>query len=400
MSHLSSKTEIAVSKEGHSKTYPRVAEPVYQRPQHYEKQSTKLDISKGPSHFPSITHEEEEINPDPSNTGNDIQESVAVQPGAVAIQGPGISETSSVTFAPNPDGNGQSSTAEHHSRNNDENLVIAAELSPDEDRNVLEERLAQLEDAFESAPVAEATAANEYNSNQKKKRCDNCFFKCCLPSAVVCIIVFVIIVAIAARAASSSGESTTLDRPTPAPTYSPMAILNGCPMKTVQVTHICNVPDLDDDIFGNDVTLDIKILIEDEVYWPQDVLSDCSSTYGSYKGSCVIPDTSLTGCFPLANSIQQNFVHPLPNTVSSRGSLKITIYDVDILSDDFIDILVPNSDWYDPITCEDYEFEATAEKNSARIKMTVTSRDSATPSASPTFTKSPAVTSSPTLSSI
>jgi hypothetical protein len=393
MPHLASKTEKAASKGGHL----RVAAPAYQRPQQYEKQRTKLDISKGPSHFPDITHEDDEINLAPSNTGNNIQKSVEVQPGAVAIQGPRIPPSSSSTFPPNPDGNGQSSIAENHSGNDDENLVIAAELSPDDDRDVLEERLAQLEEAFESAPVAEATTATAYNGNEKKKICNNCFLRCCLPSAVVCIIVFVIILAIAARAASSSGGSTTLDPPSPSPTYSPMAILNGCPMKTVQVTHICNVPDLDDDVFGNDVTLDIKILIEDEVYWPQDVLADCSSTYGSYQGSCVIPDTSLTGCFPLANSIQQTFAYPLPNTVSSRGSLKVTIYDVDIVSDDFIDILVPNGDWYNPTTCEDYEFETTAEKNSARIKMTVTSQDAATPSASPTFTKSPAGTWSPTL---
>jgi len=429
MSHFPSKTNHAADKDGDTKTYPSVAAPISQTSHHYAEQSKMKDTSKRPSYFPSITHEEEEINPISFATGNNEDESISVQPGAIAIAGPGWSETTS-SFDVNPslEENHQDNATEDHTGNDNENLVIAAELSPNEDRSVLEERLAHLEEALQSAPVAEATTTAfddtlTDESGKKRKRCNNCFCRCCLPSAVVCIIVFVIILAIAARSASSSG-STTLDPPSPSsspstpfskmaqqqfpsPSLSPSGkssgqpssiptIFNGCLHKTVRITHICNVPDLDDDIWGRDVTMDIKILIEDELYWPQDVRTDCSSTYGSYQGSCVIPDTSLMGCFPLTNSIQHTFDHPLPDTVSSRGSLKVTIYDIDIFSDDFIDVLVPNSDWYDPQTCEEYTIEAASTRTSARIKMVVTSSDSATPSASPTFTRSPVITPSPT----
>lgn len=111
--------------------------------------------------------------------------------------------------------------------------------------------------------------------------------------------------------------------------------------------------------------MDIKILADDDQYWPKNVSSDCLSAYGSYDGACLIPDTSLIGCFELKNSIE------IPVESPPQGSLKITIYDVDIFVDDFIDILIPTGDWYFPNRCDTQTLEFQAESRAARVKMTV-----------------------------
>jgi len=141
-----------------------------------------------------------------------------------------------------------------------------------------------------------------------------------------------------------------------------------CLMKRIKITEICDVPDLDDDIFGSDFTMDIKVLVNDKLYWPQQVQRDCLEEYGSYEDSCVIPDTTLIGCFQLRNSIELPFGL---DGASIEDQIKVTIYDVDIFSDDIIDILIPKEEWYRPTLCEKKEFEFQARKSSARIKMVV-----------------------------
>jgi hypothetical protein len=158
------------------------------------------------------------------------------------------------------------------------------------------------------------------------------------------------------------------------PTLAPISPGN-CPLKKLRISHICDVPDLDDDIFGNDVTLDIKILVDDEQYWPKDLRLDCLETFGSYEGSCVIPDTSLIGCFELKNAIKMDLNSSKEDLGPAADFLKVTIYDEDVFTDDFIDILVPKSDWYFPHNCEPLELAqfAASSRSAAHVLMTITS---------------------------
>lgn len=171
-------------------------------------------------------------------------------------------------------------------------------------------------------------------------------------------------------------------RSIPAPTLSPTINFRdaACPNKQLVITEICNLPDLDDDIFGRDTTMEIKILVNDTLHWPQNTREDCLSEYGSYSGACVIPDTSLMGCFPLANSIPMEFGLPAEvGTFSSSNNndqqrqqlppasaFKITIYDEDIFSDDFIDFFLAREDWYFPNECEEQEIIVTESFGTSR----------------------------------
>ena len=79
-------------------------------------------------------------------------------------------------------------------------------------------------------------------------------------------------------------------------------------MKRVRITEICGLPDLDDDAFGNDKAMELKVLLNDQPYWPQRPERDCLEGYGDSGGdACVIPDSTLAGCFALQNSIEVAF---------------------------------------------------------------------------------------------
>ena len=163
-----------------------------------------------------------------------------------------------------------------------------------------------------------------------------------------------------------------------------------------RIVEICDVPDLDDDIFNSDVTMDIKLLVNDEIYWPQNTRDDCSPIYGSYDGSCVIPDTSLMGvCYQISNPIELP-LH-VPTTVvaeeeqeqepsTHNKNIKVTIYDEDIFTDDYIDIFVPQNElwksYYREYGCDDSDetdsilppaliVEYQAPKRAAYIKISV-----------------------------
>jgi len=140
-----------------------------------------------------------------------------------------------------------------------------------------------------------------------------------------------------------------------------------CPKKTIRITHICDIPDLDDDIFGRDVTMDIKVLIGGQLYWPQNVTADCNEIYGSYAGSCVIPDALLTDCFELTNSIEWAI------DGEATSDLKVTIYDEDIFSDDYIDIVLPKDQWYNGNECDEFTQVFNSTSRSAFFRMTVSS---------------------------
>ena len=124
--------------------------------------------------------------------------------------------------------------------------------------------------------------------------------------------------------------------------------------------------------------MDIKVLIQYEIYWPQDTSDDCNSTYGSYSRACVIPDSYLTGCYALKNSTERFLYN------DQHGNLKITIYDEDILSDDFIDIFVPKAKWYDPLKCGVQSIVISSSVRTAYFKITVSS-EVTVPSLSPTL---------------
>lgn len=157
-----------------------------------------------------------------------------------------------------------------------------------------------------------------------------------------------------------------------------------CPKKRITISHICNILDLDDDVFGRDVTMDIKVLIGGELYWPQNATEDCNEIYGSYDGSCVIPDTLLTGCFELTNNIEWAI------DGEPTSDLKVTIYDEDLFSDDYIDIVLPKDQWYFGNECDKFTQVINSTARSAFFHMTVTSEI-----APPSATNAPVVVPSP-----
>lgn len=157
--------------------------------------------------------------------------------------------------------------------------------------------------------------------------------------------------------------------PTPIQELSPSigADTPSSPFRRLRITEMCDLPDLDDDIWNSDLTMDIKVLADNDLYWPQNVTLDCGP-YDSYSGSCVIPDTSLMDrCYTLDNAIDI----PL-ETPSMSSLLKVTIYDVDIFSDDFIDIFIERSELHFPNECEQHDLEFNASNGrSARVKVTI-----------------------------
>lgn len=157
-----------------------------------------------------------------------------------------------------------------------------------------------------------------YNEPKKAGACCGMrSWKLILASLVTAIIAIVLVAVVLLKTPSSPSS------PKNQATGSIVSTESVCPTKTIQITHICNLPDLDDDFLGRDTTMDIKVLVQDELYWPRNTSLDCLETYGSYDGSCVIPDTSLMGCFALSNSVQIEF----NETFAPPEQLKITIYD-------------------------------------------------------------------------
>ena len=172
-----------------------------------------------------------------------------------------------------------------------------------------------------------------------------------------------------------------------------------------RVIELCDIPDLDDDIFNSDVTMDIKVLVDDDIYWPQNIQEDCSSIYGSYDGSCVIPDSALLGiCYELSNPIELPLNVDVVGAVVddeeednesggivsqvSNNPIKVTVYDEDIFSDDYIDIFVPPHElweaYYREYGCDDdeeddgflhptltLEYPAPSKRNNGYIKISI-----------------------------
>jgi len=139
-----------------------------------------------------------------------------------------------------------------------------------------------------------------------------------------------------------------------------------CAMKRVRITEICGLPDLDDDAFGNDKAMELKVLINDLPYWPQRPERDCLEAYGASGGdACIIPDSSLTGCFALQNSIEVAFTEE-----NVDEAVKVTIYDKDFFADDILDILAPTVEWFRPNKCEKTTHEFSSEEGGS-VKMVV-----------------------------
>jgi len=151
------------------------------------------------------------------------------------------------------------------------------------------------------------------------------------------------------RVAFTSENQVFTTAPTTAPTSTE------CPTKRVRVTHLCQVPDLDDDFFGRDVTLDLQLLLDSLVYWPEDVRTDCPD--GSYKGACEIPDAwVLQDCYAISSTAVRTYDLDSEDLLRP-ADWKWTIYDKDIGTDEFLDIRVRQSEWYHPNVCETEEFQ-------------------------------------------
>ena len=135
-----------------------------------------------------------------------------------------------------------------------------------------------------------------------------------------------------------------------------------CGTKRVQVTHLCNLPELES-IFENDAEL--KVSIDDQAYWPQNEQTDCSP-YGVDTGACIVPKILfMTMCFPLKNAVEKVYT-----TAPTSRSMRITVTDVDIFSDDHLHFFIPAEDWYDDGECGGKELEAKKSDGSS-IKVTV-----------------------------
>lgn len=149
--------------------------------------------------------------------------------------------------------------------------------------------------------------------------------------------------------------------PSPAPTNAGAA---ECLNKRIRITEVCNAPGLDDKL------VELKVLVNDQHYWPK-VESDCLDGYGSDGITCVVPNSSLSGCFKLLNSIELPFV-PTPHG-AGLGDIKVTIVDEDFLWDDIVEIFAPKQEWYRPNLCErkEIEFAEHSYGESSKIKMVV-----------------------------
>lgn len=127
--------------------------------------------------------------------------------------------------------------------------------------------------------------------------------------------------------------------------------------------------------------MEIKVLIQDKIYWPIDVRQDCDG--GSYRGGCKIPDELLlTECYELRNSVEQVY-RVVPNGVDA---LKITIYDEDFWTNEFTDMYLPKEQWYDPAQCGELVINVTSD-DGASVRMVIVSEETvpiASPSQSPT----------------
>lgn len=179
-------------------------------------------------------------------------------------------------------------------------------------------------------------------------------------------------------ASSNSRLSVPSISPSPSMTMTPTIGTDGCRTKRIQITHMCNVPDLDD-CGSRDTTMDLKVLIQDEQYWPSNTRQDCD--YGSYSGACEIPDDLLLGkCYELKNHAEKVYYR-------DPKDLKITIYDEDFFSDDFIDMYLPDG-WYDAGECGEQSLTVTADtKDATYVQMVITSEETIptdAPSMSPT----------------
>ncbi|KAL3929297.1 MAG: hypothetical protein SGBAC_012274 [Bacillariaceae sp.] len=193
---------------------------------------------------------------------------------------------------------------------------------------------------------------------------------------------------------SQNPTTTPTSSPTTAtPTISPVPTVgtDGCRTKRIRITHICNVPDLDD-CGDRDTEMDLKVLINDELYWPRDTRTDCVA--GSYAGGCEIDDSLLiNACFELRNSIEQVY-----HNRGESDNIMLTIYDEDLWRDDRIDTNVPNDEWYNPVDCGVQELNVTG-AGGELYRLLVTSEETvptAAPSNSPSRPPSLSPTKSPT----
>mmetsp|Transcript_2236 Transcript_2236/g.5497 ORF Transcript_2236/g.5497 Transcript_2236/m.5497 type:complete len:576 (-) Transcript_2236:421-2148(-) len=141
-----------------------------------------------------------------------------------------------------------------------------------------------------------------------------------------------------------------------------------CQKKRVRITEICHMSGLD----GEDEPAEIKVLVNDQHYWPKQTGLDCMDEYGVDGDSCIVPGSTLAGCFALRNSIELPF-GGIDGTSTIAEKIKVTVYDTDFFWDDMIEIFAPKREWYRPNVCEkkEYEFSEHSYQGSAKIKMVV-----------------------------
>eukprot|EP00587_Corethron_hystrix_P004753 CAMPEP_0113314592 /NCGR_PEP_ID=MMETSP0010_2-20120614/10588_1 /TAXON_ID=216773 ORGANISM="Corethron hystrix, Strain 308" /NCGR_SAMPLE_ID=MMETSP0010_2 /ASSEMBLY_ACC=CAM_ASM_000155 /LENGTH=392 /DNA_ID=CAMNT_0000170903 /DNA_START=50 /DNA_END=1228 /DNA_ORIENTATION=+ /assembly_acc=CAM_ASM_000155 len=119
-----------------------------------------------------------------------------------------------------------------------------------------------------------------------------------------------------------------------------------CRRKTLRVTHMCNLYDMDP-AFIKDDDMDLRIEIDGERYWPRDV-GDCTDGLGMFNNACMIQDIKLINgaCYAIKKSVWKDY--------TAAKKLEIVIVDEDAFSfDDEIWFDLWPEEWYDSMTCED-----------------------------------------------
>ena len=231
-----------------------------------------------------------------------------------------------------------------------------------------------------SAPIGEFIQSSE-SSNTKDEHATKKNRKTFIFVATVAILVLIAVAVAVVSFLFNMEESSFIKTVTASPnvTLSPTFL---CPEKTLKITHICEVPDLDT---GPDSTMDIKVLVDSQHHWPQNLDVDCFEEYGSYEDTCVLPDTYLTFCIELANSPEW-----VVDNKTLENTMIITIYETDIIFDDSIDIFVYKDHWYNGDECYATEYVFNSTSTSASIRMSVSPKqapnkgsDASSPTQSP-----------------
>jgi len=170
----------------------------------------------------------------------------------------------------------------------------------------------------------------------------------------------------------------------------------GCPDKRVYITHVCDLVDLE----PSRSDIDIRIALNSNLFWPQNIDVDCNGEGSDFVNSCRVPKNQIVqgNCFELTKSPSRLF-----RNLDTAPDLRVRITDVDDFFNDNREVRIRAEDWYNVNDCTLQSYESPKLNNDGSpvdvwIKYTVDSTGSATlpPPTPPPSRPSPAPSSAPT----